>query len=287
MSELALPHTNPPDRMLIEPIVRNALAEDAGRGDITTELIVPLHALARAKIVARKDGVVAGLVAVEPAFRLTDEACTVAASAPDGTSVAAGQEIAEVTGPARALLTAERAALNFLGHLSGIATITHSLVQAIKGSKARITCTRKTTPGLRLLEKYAVRCGGGTNHRFDLADAILIKDNHIKAAGGLREAVEKARKRLPQLNEVEVEVDTLEQLELALGMGVRSVLLDNMTPDELRRAVEMTKGRAVLESSGGVTRENVRVIAESGVDFISAGAITHSAPALDVGLDFL
>ncbi len=281
---LALVSTNPPSANLIEPIVRGALAEDIGHGDITTDLTVPAAKHARAIIAARQAGTIAGLIAAELAFRLLDSACRVTAKAPDGSQVKTGGTIAEIEGPARALLTAERTALNFLGHLSGVATATRALVEAIKGTKARITCTRKTTPGLRLLEKYAVRCGGGVNHRFGLDDAMLIKDNHIAAAGGLAAAVKAASS---YQGKIEVEVDTLDQLETALGLGVPVILLDNMTPDALKRAVALTRGRAILEASGGVTLETVRAIADSGVDYISSGAITHSAPALDVGLDFI
>ncbi len=280
----ALVFTNPPPANLIEPIVRRALDEDIGRGDITTELMVPRGITARAVIAARKAGTVAGLIAAEAAFRLLDPGCRVSAKAPDGSQIAAGGAIAEVEGPARALLTGERVALNFLGHLSGVATATHALVEAVKGTKAKITCTRKTTPGLRILEKYAVRCGGGTNHRFGLDDTVLIKDNHIAVAGGLEATVKAARS---YSGKVEVEVDTLEQLETALGLGVKFILLDNMKQETLKRAVTLNKGRAVLEASGGVTLDTVRTIAQTGVDYISSGAITHSAPALDVGLDFL
>lgn len=286
MSGLALPYTIPPDRALIEPIVRRALDEDIGTGDITTEFAVAPERKARAVIAARRAGTVSGLIAADLAFRLLDPSIRLNAKAPDGSQIAAAGAIAEISGPARALLTAERTALNFIGHLSGIATATHELVEAVKGTKARITCTRKTTPGLRLLEKYAVRCGGGINHRFGLYDAVLIKDNHIAAAGSLEEAIKAAGMR-HDLKQIEVEVDTLDQLETVLGLGVGKILLDNMTPETLNRAVALTKGRAKLEASGGVTRENVRAIAETGVDYISSGAITHSTPALDVGLDFV
>ena len=280
---LALAFTKPPAATLIEPIVRRTLDEDIGRGDVTTELTVPAGKHARATIAARQAGTVAGLIAADLAFRLLDPACHVSAQAPDGSQIAAGGAIAEVEGPARALLSGERVALNFLGHLSGVATATRTLVDVVKGTKAHITCTRKTTPGLRLLEKYAVRCGGGMNHRMGLDDAVLIKDNHIAASGGLEAAIKAAR---AYRGKVEVEVDTLAQLETALGLGVQFILLDNMAPDTLKRAVALTKSRAVLEASGGVTRETVRTIAETGVDYISSGAITHSAPALDVALDF-
>ena len=205
---------------------------------------------------------------------------------PTADRLQAGDRIATITGSLRAILTAERVALNFAGHLSGVATATAALVDAVAGTKARIVCTRKTTPGLRLLEKYAVRTGGGFNHRFGLDDAVLIKDNHIAAAGGIAPALARVRAGLGHMTKIEIEVDTLAQLEEALGLGADTILLDNMSPDDLKRAVALAKGRAVLEASGNVTAANVRAIAETGVDYISSGAITHSAPNLDLGLDF-
>jgi nicotinate-nucleotide pyrophosphorylase (carboxylating) len=285
--ERALPFTHPPHHLLIEPIVRHALEEDLGRaGDITSELTIEAHARATAKLVARKAGTIAGLIAAETAFRLIDPSLKFTYEKPDGSTVAAGTMLAVIEGPARAVLSGERVALNFAGHLSGVATATHALVKAVAGTKAKIVCTRKTTPGLRVLEKYAVRCGGGFNHRFGLDDAVLIKDNHIVAAGGIRPAVERVRAGIAHMTKIELEVDTLEQLEEALALGVDTILLDNMPPDTLRRAVAMAKGRAVLEASGNVTISTVRAIAETGVDYISSGAITHSAPNLDLGLDF-
>jgi nicotinate-nucleotide pyrophosphorylase (carboxylating) len=287
MSERALAFAHPPHALLIEPIVRRALEEDLGRaGDITSELTIPASAKAQARLVARKAGTIAGLVVAESAFRLVDAALTFAYDVPDGRTVAAGIVLAAIAGPARAVLTAERVALNFVGHLSGVATATHALVEAVAGTGARIVCTRKTTPGLRVLEKYAVRCGGGLNHRFGLDDAVLIKDNHIVAAGGIAPAVARVRAGIAHMTKIEVEVDTLGQLEEALALGVDTILLDNMKPDTVRRAVAMAKGRAVLEASGNVTLATVRAMAETGVDYISSGAITHSAPNLDVGLDF-
>ena len=283
----ALSFTHAPHNLLIESIVRHALEEDFGRaGDITSELTIEAGARATAKLAARKAGTIAGLIAAETAFRLVDPALKFAYETPDGSTVAAGTTLAVIEGSARAVLSGERVALNFAGHLSGVATATHALVDAVKGTKARIVCTRKTTPGLRVLEKYAVRCGGGFNHRFGLDDAVLIKDNHIVAAGGIRPAVERVRAGIAHMTKVELEVDTLEQLEEALALGVDTILLDNMTPDTLRRAVAMTNGRAALEASGNVTLTTVRAIAETGVDYISSGAITHSAPNLDLGLDF-
>jgi len=208
------------------------------------------------------------------------------AALPDGSEAAAGAVLATVSGPARSLLTAERVALNFLGPLSGTATATAALVKVVEGTRARIACTRKTLPGLRLLQKYAVRCGGGFNHRFGLDDAVMIKDNHIQAAGGIGAAVKRLRAGLGHMVKVEMEVDSIAQLEEALREGVDTILLDNMSLDDLRRAVAMAKDKAVLEASGNVTIASVRAIAETGVDYISSGAITHSAPNLDIGLDF-
>lgn len=283
----ALPFTRPPHALLVEPMVRRALEEDLGRaGDITSELTVATDTQATARLVARKPGTIAGLIAAECAFHLIDANLRFETKAPDGTTVAAGALLATITGPARSILTAERVALNFAGHLSGIATATRAMVDAVAGTKARITCTRKTTPSLRLLEKYAVRCGGGFNHRLGLDDAVLIKDNHLVAAGGIAQAITRVRAGLGHMAKIELEVDTLAQLDEALGLGIDTILLDNMAPDVLRQAVALTKGRAVLEASGNVTLTSVRAIAETGVDYISAGSITHSAPSLDLGLDF-
>jgi len=285
---LALSFTNAPSPLLIEPIVRTALAEDMGRaGDITTDAIIPADESARAVIAAREPGVVSGLIAADLAFKLMDANVRLTPRTADGSEVAAGGVIAELEGPARALLTGERVALNFIVHLSGVASATQRLVKAVAGTKARIICTRKTIPGIRVLQKYAVRCGGGLNHRFGLDDAVLIKDNHIAAAGGLSAAIRALRGRLGPMVKIEVEVDTLAQLEEALSAGAEAILLDNMPPEMMKRAVAITNGRATLEASGGITLERVRAIAESGVDFISSGALTHSSRAMDVGLDFL
>lgn len=269
-----------------EPIVRAALAEDLGRaGDITTDSIVPADAVATARVAARKDGRVAGLEVALSAFRILDPAAELRVEHGDGADVAPGATIATVTARARALLTAERTALNLLGRLSGIATATRALVREVEGTRARIVCTRKTTPGLRVLEKQAVRLGGGFNHRFGLDDAVLVKDNHIAVAGGIRPAVERVRAAIGHMVKVEVEVDTLAQLEELLTLPVDVVLLDNMDPQTLRRAVALVDGRMVTEASGNVTLSTVRAIAEAGVDMISVGWLTHSAPNLDVGLD--
>jgi len=275
-----------PPAVLIEPIVRAALLEDLGRaGDITTDAIAPRGLMTTTAMVARQDGVVAGLDLAALAFRLIDPAIVLAEKSPDGTRVAAGETIALVEGPARGVLTAERTALNFLGRLSGVASATASLVDAVAGTKARIVCTRKTTPLLRAIEKYAVRVGGGGNHRFGLDDAALIKDNHIAIAGGVAEAIRRVRACVGHLVKIEVEVDTLAHLEEALEVGVDAALLDNMSLEDLRRAVAMIAGRAISEASGRVTRESAPAIAATGVDLISVGWLTHSAPILDIGLD--
>ena len=284
---LALPFTRPPAALLVEPIVRAALEEDLGRaGDITSELTIPAEKAATARFVARRPGRIAGLICAEAAFRLIDPQVAFQAALPDGSEAAAGAVLATISGPARSLLTAERVALNFLGPLSGTATATAALVKAVEGTRARIACTRKTLPGLRLLQKYAVRCGGGFNHRLGLDDAVMIKDNHIQAAGGIAAAVKRLRAGLGHMVKVEVEVDSLAQLEEALREGVDTILLDNMSLEDLSRAVALAKDKAVLEASGNVTLASVRAIAETGVDYISSGAITHSAPNLDIGLDF-
>lgn len=273
--------------LLVEPLVRAALCEDLGRaGDITTDAIVPATARAETALVARQDGIVAGLGVALLAFRLVDDAIAATIARPDGSRVAAGVVIATIAGPARGILTAERVALNFLCQLSGVASATAALVDAVRGHRARITCTRKTIPGLRALQKYAVRLGGGSNHRFGLDDAILIKDNHVAIAGGIKPALARVREAVGHLVKIEIEVDTLAQLEEALSVGVDAVLLDNMSPDELRRAVAMVDGRAVTEASGRITAANAPDVAASGVDLISAGWLTHSAPALDIGLDY-
>ncbi len=264
--------------LMLEPVVRAALLEDLGRaGDLTTDAIVPASARAETALVARQPGIVAGLDAASLAFRLVR---------PDGSRVNPGDRLALIAGPARGMLTAERVALNFLGHLSGVATATATLVEAVRGHKARICCTRKTMPGLRALQKYAVRAGGGVNHRFGLDDAILIKDNHVAAAGGVAAAIRAARAGVGHLVKIEVEIDRLDQLGEALAEGVDAVLLDNMSPDQLAEAVRRIAGRAIAEASGRITPVTAPAIAASGVDLISAGWLTHSAQVLDIGLDW-
>jgi nicotinate-nucleotide pyrophosphorylase (carboxylating) len=273
--------------LLVEPLVRAALEEDLGKaGDITSALTIAEGTQSSARIMARRPGVVAGLNCAQIAFRLVDPTLHFKAAAADGDAVTPGTLLATLEGEARSILTGERVALNFLGHLSGVATATAALVAAVEGTKARIVCTRKTLPGLRSLQKYAVRCGGGYNHRFGLDDAVLVKDNHIAAAGGIGPALSRLRAGLGHMVKIEVEVDSLDQLEEALSLGVDAVLLDNMTPQMLAEAVTLTAGRATLEASGNVTLQSVRAIALSGVDYISSGAITHSAANLDLGLDF-
>lgn len=273
--------------LMVEPVVRAALLEDLGRaGDLTTDAIVPVSAKAKTALVARQPGVVAGLAAAATAFRLVDPSIDVVVERPDGTVLKPGDRIATIAGPARGMLTAERVALNFLGHLSGVASSAAMLVEAVRGHKARICCTRKTMPGLRALQKYAVRVGGGMNHRFGLDDGVLIKDNHVAVAGGIRPAILAARRGVGHLVKIEVEVDTLDQLEEALATGVDAVLLDNMTPEQLTTAVRMIDGRAIAEASGRITPQTAPAIAASGVDLISAGWLTHSASVLDIGLDW-
>jgi nicotinate-nucleotide pyrophosphorylase (carboxylating) len=280
------PHLPPLWPLLYEEAVRRALAEDLGRaGDLTTDAIVPANRLAEARLVARAAGRIAGVEPALAAFRLLDPSVEAGVALADGSDAAAGATIATVRGPARAILAAERTALNFLGHLSGIATATRDLVAAVAGHRARIVCTRKTTPGLRALEKHAVRAGGGANHRFGLDDAVLIKDNHVALAGGVVPAVERARAASGHLVKIEVEVDTLDQLDEALAAGADAVLLDNMPLDVLRQAVERARGRAITEASGGITAGTAAAVAATGVDLISVGWLTHSAPALNVALE--
>ncbi|RUZ74243.1 carboxylating nicotinate-nucleotide diphosphorylase [Mesorhizobium sp. M7A.F.Ca.US.006.01.1.1] len=273
--------------IMFEALVRAALLEDLGRaGDITTDAIIAKYHHATTVLAARQAGVVAGLDLAMLAFRLIDPDVEISVARPDGSNVMEGEVIASVIGPARAILTAERTALNFLCHLSGVATATASIVAAVRWHDAKIVCTRKTTPGLRAVEKYAVRAGGGSNHRFGLDDAILIKDNHIAIAGGIRSAIERARNSAGHLVKIEVEVDTLAQLEEVLGFAPDAVLLDNMSLEHLRRAVAIVGGRAITEASGTITSDTARAIAATGVDLISIGRLTHSAPILDIGLDY-
>jgi nicotinate-nucleotide pyrophosphorylase (carboxylating) len=279
---MSLPH------LLVEQAVRAGLLEDLGRaGDITSEAVIGADSMASCALVAREAGVLAGLDFARMAFAMIDPVIKFEARIEDSARLAPGDVIAKIYGPARGILTAERVALNFLGPLSGIASATCGIADAIAHTKARITCTRKTTPGLRFAQKYAVRCGGGANHRFGLDDAILIKDNHIAIAGGIRAVLRAAKKHAGHLVKIEIEVDTLAQAAEALDEGVDAVLLDNMSLDELRAAVDMIGGRAVAEASGRISPETAPAIAETGVDLISAGWLTHSVRVLDIGLDFL
>ncbi|OAV49154.1 nicotinate-nucleotide diphosphorylase (carboxylating) [Rhizobium sp. WYCCWR10014] len=278
----------PLSRLIVEPLVRAALLEDLGlAGDITSASVIPRDHRSTVVMAARQPGVIAGLDAAELAFALVDPEIVMRRHLQDGDAVKPGDAIATIEGPSRGLLSAERTALNFLGHLSGIATVTAGIAAAIRGTKASVTCTRKTTPGLRALEKYAVRAGGGMNHRFALYDAVLIKDNHVAIAGGVAEAIRRARAGVGHMVKIEVEVDTLDQLREAMETGVDAVLLDNMTPDQLHEAVAIVAGRAITEASGRVTPITAAAIAASGVDLISVGWLTHSAPVLDIGLDFV
>jgi len=271
----------------LDDIVARALAEDLGEaGDITTKAIASANRPARAVIAARKPGVIAGIPVAARVFAAVDPTLVVTPRVQDGASVASGNVIIDLAGSAGSILTGERIALNFLGHLSGVATATNDIVRAVAHTRAKIIDTRKTTPGLRVLEKYAVRCGGGSNHRMGLYDMVLIKDNHVAAAGGVAAAIRAAKKAAYGVK-IEIEVDTLVQLDEALTEGVDQILLDNMSPATMREAVARVAGRAVTEASGSVTKASAPAIAESGVDLISVGWITHSAPCLDLGLDFL
>lgn len=281
MTELGAP---PP--LVYDDIVRTALNEDLGlAGDLTTLAVIPEDERSEAVIIARRDGRMAGGSVAARVFELLDPAVRCSIEIADGKDFNAGDSLLVLLGATRSLLTGERTALNLLGHLCGVATLTRSYCRTVEGSGASVVCTRKTTPGLRSLEKYAVRCGGGTNHRFGLFDAVLIKDNHVAAAGGVRCAVERARAAVGHMVKIELEVDTLEQLEEGLEAGVDAVLLDNMAPEILYEAVKMVDGRCLTEASGGINLETAAAVAASGVDLLSVGALTHSAPWLDLSLD--
>lgn len=273
--------------LIIEKIVRAALEEDLGHGhDVTSDLLIPGDVQARASLVAREKGILCGLIVALSAFSLTDSGFDMEIHAQDGDAIKSGQTIATIVGPAKSTLIAERTALNFMSHLSGVATLTAKYVTEIEGTGAEICDTRKTIPNLRALQKYAVRIGGGSNHRFGLDDAVLIKDNHIAIAGGVAQALSQARLLAGHMVKIEIEVDTIDQLKEALDQGGADIImLDNMDLKTLEKAVKLAKGQVRLEASGGVTLKTVRAIAETGVDYISVGALTHSAPALDIGLD--
>ena len=277
----------PLSEAMLETVVRAALEEDRAYQDVTTRSIVPAHLRASAVLVARSAGVIAGLPLMEAVFTLLDPTVKFRRLEQDGAHLTANQAVLEIEGSARAMLSGERVALNFIQRLSGIATLTARFVDAVRGTTAKILDTRKTTPGLRALERYAVRCGGGTNHRYDLSAAVLIKDNHLAAVGGdIALAVRRARAGAPDGMQAEVECDRREQVVAALGAGADVILLDNMSCDEMRACVELARGAAILEASGGITLETVRAVAAAGVNWISVGALTHSAPSLDLALDF-
>lgn len=283
MSEIA-----PLPDVLLKPFVEQTLAEDLGRrGDITSQAIIPANKTATLHIVARENGIIAGLDLARLAFAVTNENIEFIAQVKDGDAIAPNQILAAVSGNARALLTAERTALNFMTHLSGIATEVNRLKSMIAEYPVEITCTRKTIPGLRILQKYAVRVGGGRNHRMGLDDAILIKDNHIAIAGSITQAILDAKKFAGHLIPIEVEVDTIEQLKLALAEGINLVLLDNMPPEVLKEAVKLCHGKCLTEASGGITPETLKTVAATGVNFIAMGWLTHSVKSLDIGFDFI
>jgi nicotinate-nucleotide pyrophosphorylase (carboxylating) len=281
------PYRFPLRQTQLTAVVRNALKEDHAFDDITTIATVASNRRARGMIIARATGIIAGTPLALAAFRLLDPKVIARVDVPDGGEVEAGTPIMFISGHARSILSAERVALNFMQRLSGIATLTSRYVERVKGTRARIFDTRKTTPGWRLLEKYAVRCGGGMNHRLDLSDAILIKDNHLAALdGNIELALKRVRKLAPEGARIEVECDHVEQVRRAIEAGADAVLLDNMTPDELKECVAFAQGRALTEASGGINLETVRRVAQTGVDWISIGALTHSAISLDIALDF-
>jgi nicotinate-nucleotide pyrophosphorylase (carboxylating) len=271
--------------LAVEDLVRRALMEDIGPGDITTEATIPPDKQCTAVVQAKEEGVVCGHPLAQAVFRTLDPTLTYEILIPEGSVVTPGTQVARISGNARSILTAERVALNFMQRMSGIATTTRKLADKIKYYHARLVETRKTTPGLRLIEKYAVRVGGALNHRYGLHDAILIKDNHIAVAGGVRKAVHAARKVVSHTTRIEVEVESLEQLQEALEAGADIILLDNMDPEMMKKAVEITAGKAILEASGGITAENLEDVARTGVDIISLGVLTHSVKALDLSLD--
>ena len=281
-----LPRPEPPHTMMTDLLVEQALREDlAAAGDITTQAIVPSEAQTTARLVARQSGCLVGLFMARRVFAQLDPGLTFESMIAEGSDVDAGEPIVRLSGSARSILTGERTALNFVGHLSGIATLTRTFASAIGRRPPELVSTRKTTPGLRALEKYAVVAGGGGTHRFGLYDAVLVKDNHVALAGGIRQAVTRARESVGPSVPLQVEVDRLDQLEELLPLGVDAVLLDNMELETLRRAVEMCAGKLLTEASGGITLENIRTVADSGVDRISVGALTHSAPSFDVAVD--
>lgn len=270
----------------LNDLIEKALKEDVGTGDITTLSTIPADKTITGRFIAKEDGILCGTEVVRAVFDFVDSNIELNFANKDGDKIAKGDVIATVSGLAQSILTGERLALNLLQHMSGVATRTYEAVEKVKGTKARIADTRKTTPGLRVLEKYAVKCGGGSNHRFNLADGVLIKDNHIEAAGGITAAAEMARRNIPHTLKIEVEIETFEQLEEALAAGADIIMLDNMSNEDMKKAVEIVAGRAITEASGNMGEKDLRAVAETGVDLISIGALTHSVKALDISLKF-
>lgn len=272
------------EKLIMERLIKEALEEDIGNEDVTTNSVMPEYKRGRVKLICKQDGVICGLDIFERTFKLLDENISVEIFVKDGDEVKKGQRLAIVSGDIRALLSGERVALNYLQRMSGIATYTHNVAKLLKGSKTKLLDTRKTTPNMRVFEKYAVRVGGGYNHRYNLSDGVLLKDNHIGAAGGVKRAVEMARAYAPFVRKIEVEVENLEMCKEALEAGADIIMLDNMSVADMKTAVKMIDGRAVTECSGNVTIDNIEAIKEAGVDFVSSGALTHSAPILDLSL---
>ena len=270
----------------LNDLIEKALKEDVGTGDITTLSTIPADKTITGRFIAKEDGILCGTEVVRSVFAFVDPTIELNFANKDGDKIVKGDVIATVSGLARSILTGERLALNLLQHMSGVATRTSEAVEKVKGTKARIADTRKTTPGLRVLEKYAVKCGGGSNHRFNLADGVLIKDNHIEAAGGITAAVDMARRNIPHTLKIEVEIETFEQLNEALAAGADIIMLDNMSNEDMKKAVEIVAGRAITEASGNMGEKDLRAVAETGVDLISIGALTHSVKALDISLKF-
>ena len=272
------------EKLIMERLIKEALEEDIGNEDVTTNSIMPEYKRGRVKLICKQDGVICGLHIFERTFKLLDENISVEIFVKDGDEVKKGQRLAIVSGDIRALLSGERVALNYLQRMSGIATYTHNVASLLKGSKTKLLDTRKTTPNMRVFEKYAVRVGGGHNHRYNLSDGVLLKDNHIGAAGGVKQAVEMARAYAPFVRKIEVEVENLDMCKEALEAGADIIMLDNMSVEDMKKAVKMIDGRALTECSGNITIDNVASIIEAGVDFVSSGALTHSAPILDLSL---
>lgn len=272
------------EKLIMDRLIKQALEEDIGNEDVTTNAVMPEYKKGRVKLICKQDGVICGLNVFERVFKLLDEHTVIEIFVKDGDEVKKGQRIAMVSGDIRVLLSGERVALNFLQRMSGVATYTRSVVKLLKGGKTKLLDTRKTTPNMRVFEKYAVRCGGGKNHRYNLSDGVLLKDNHIGAAGGIKKAVEMAREYAPFVRKIEVEVESLAMCKEALEAGADIIMLDNMSVADMKKAVEMIGGRALTECSGNVTLENIAAIKDTGVDYVSSGALTHSAPILDLSL---